>query len=217
MKKIMVAALLSLPLFTLHAQLAGTKWKAKINAGQMINVILDFKNDTCSIYNMADSETIESMTYKLKDSILTLQKIEGQSDCDTSTTGTYKFFVKDSALYIVLKSDDCDDRSSTIDNTRWLPWIVPAEIKVEETILQQYVGTYELDSAHPIYITRENGRLQIEGPNNQLPKSPLIAETNTKFFLQIAGVHMDFVKDTAGNVIKLVSHEEKDYELKKVK
>jgi len=216
MKKLGIVILFSLGTVSLYAQLAGTKWKSKINAGQILNVILDFGKDTCSIYNLADSTVIETMHYTQADSLLTLQKIDGQSDCDNATIGKYKYFIKGGMFYMILVSDNCDDRSSTIDNTKWAPWVIPTEVKVDEAILKQYIGTYQVDDQHPFYITLEGGRLQIEGPNNMLPKSPLIAESNTRFFLRIAGVEMDFVKDAAGN-IKLVSHEEKDYELKKVK
>lgn len=99
----------------------------------------------------------------------------------------------------------------------WKKWKDYPGIKIDESILKQYVGVYEVDEAHPINITVENGTLYAEGPNNGLPKSPFIAITEAKFFLRIAAVEMDFVKDAKGNVIKLISHEEKDYELKKVK
>jgi hypothetical protein len=157
------------------------------------------------------------MTYTVKDSVITFKKVGGESDCDEATIGAYTFYVKDNALYFHLKSDDCDDRSGVLDNTRWVPWVIPAEVKLPDAVLQQYAGTYQLDDAHPIYITVEGGRLQAEGPNNGLPKSPLYAQTETRFYIRVADVVWDFVKDAGGKVTSVISHEEKDYELKKVK
>jgi len=217
MKKIIFILITAFTAGSIHAQLPNTQWKARINTGATINVVFDFKKDTCSIYNIADSSIIETMSYNVNDTAFTVHKIDGQSDCEASTIGKYRFEIKDGALYIRLLTDDCDDRSSVLDNTKWVPWKIPQEVKVDESVLKQRVGVYQLDEAHPIYITLEDGRLYVTGPNNQLPKSPLLAESDTKFFLKIAAVEFDFVKDANGNVIKLISHEEKDYELKKVK
>jgi hypothetical protein len=63
----------------------------------------------------------------------------------------------------------------------------------------------------------ENGKLMIEGPGVQLPKVPLISESETRFFIKVAGVEIDFIKDAKGKTTSLISHEQQDYELKKVK
>lgn len=217
MKKIMsllTFLILSAPLF---AQLENTRWKAKLIINEPINVIFNFKKDTLLVYTLADSTMIETMNYTKDDTSFTLKKIDGQSDCDNSTPGKYRFKIKNDSIKIKMITDDCYDRSSVIDNTTWIKWKEPVEAKVADDILQQYTGVYALDAAHPITITFENGHLYAEGPNNGLPKSTLIAESNTKFFLRIAGVEWDFIKDANGNVVKLISHEEKDYELKKIK
>ena len=202
---------------SLFAQLDNTRWKATLIIDEPVNVIFDFKKDILSLYTVADSTMIETMNYTKDDTSFTLTKIDGQSDCDNSTPGKYRFKIKNGKIEIKMISDDCYDRSSVIDNTTWTKWKEPVEVKVNDAVLKQYVGVYELDDAHPISVTFEGGRLYAEGPNNGLPKSPLIAESNTKFFLRIAGVEWDFIKDANGNVVKLISHEEKDYELKKIK
>lgn len=217
MKRVVIVLFLCCAAFCLHAQLTGSRWSAKINTGQPTSVILDFGGDTCSLYTVADSTIIEIMRYAVKDSSITFYKIDGQSDCETTTPGIYKFAVKDNALVLHLVKDDCDDRSSTVDNVRWSPWVTPVEVKVDNAILKQYAGTYQHDDTHPIYITFNEGRLWIEGPNNNLPKVPMLTESPSRFFIRIAGVHWDFVKDAAGNVVKAISHEDEDFELKKVK
>lgn len=201
----------------LHAQLTNTQWKTRIDINGPVGVILDFKKDTCSLYTIADSTIIETMTYTIKDSVFTLHKIEGQSECDNSTPGVYKFVLQANKLALHMVSDNCDDRVSAIDNTNWQPWAVPMEVKVDEAVLKQYTGTYQLDAEHPINITLDAGRLWADGPNNGLPKTPLIAEGNDRFFIRLAGVHFDFVRDAQGKVVQMISHEEKDYTLQKVK
>jgi hypothetical protein len=169
------------------------------------------------LYKVADSAMIETMVYTIEGTSFTLRKIDGQSDCDNNTPGKYRFTIRNKTLYLKKIADNCDDRSSVIDSTEWIKWNDHHEVKVNEAVLKQYIGIYQLDSAHPITITFDNGRLYAEGQNNNLPKSPLVALSKTKFFLKVAGAEWDFIKAANGKVVKLISHEGKDYELKKVK
>jgi hypothetical protein len=157
------------------------------------------------------------MTYKKAGSSLTLLKVEGQSDCDNSTIGSYNYLLQGDSLLLKLVKDDCDDRSSVIANSVWKKLKVYPAIKIADAVLQQYTGVYAPDVAHPITVNLENGILYVEGKNNNLPKSALTPISETKFFLKIAAVEMEFVRDAKGNVVKLISHEDKDYELKKIK
>jgi hypothetical protein len=217
MKKVIILLLLSLPSFSLLAQLGNSRWKGTIRGDEPRNVILDFHKDSLSVYTISDSSMVETMTYSAKDGVLALKKIEGQSDCDNSVIGKYGFEIKGDIMYVKLLEDPCNDRSFALDTTKWFRWKDHPEVKVNESVLKQYVGEYEFDAGHHIIITLENGRLQAEGPNNNLPKSTLYAESDSKFFLKIAGVEIDFVKNSKGEVIKLISHENEDYELKKIK
>jgi hypothetical protein len=217
MKKIVIVLLTCFSPGLLFGQLENTRWKATLIIENPVNTIFDFKKDTVSLYTVADSTLIEIMKYSINDTSFTLLKLDGQSDCNNSTPGKYRYQVTEDRLNLAMIEDDCPDRSSVINNTKWSRWKDHPEVKVDEAILKQYAGVYELDDAHPITITLENGRLYAEGPNNGLPKSMFTAESETRFFLKIAGVEMDFVKDDNGNVVKLISHEEKDYELRKVK
>ena len=209
MKKSIVVFILAIFTTTVFAQLENTQWKTRVTIDNPVNVIFDFKKDTVTLYNLADSSTIEIMSYTTNDSSFTLFKIDGQSDCDNSTPGKYSFTIKNDSMFMKLISDDCDDRSSVINNTEWKKWKERANVKVDDDILKQYTGVYELDEAHPITITFESGNLYAEGPNNGLPKSILTAEGNSRFYLRIADAEFDFVRGPNGNVIKLISHEEK--------
>src|ERR1700722_8849712 len=199
------------------AQLQNTSWIGTIKGDNPRNAILGFKKDTVILYTVSDSEIVERMTYTLSGTTFTVKKIDGQSDCDNTTPGKYGFVIKDGKMLVKLFSDACNDRSSALDTTKWRKWENHPEVKVNENILKQYVGVYEFNPQHHLNITLENGRLYIEGPNNNLPKSPLISESNTKFFLKLAGVEFDFVKDANGKVIKFISHEEEDHDVKKIK
>jgi len=217
MKKIACIALLALISQLSIGQLTHTKWHGTLRLENPANVILDFGKDTLALYTVADSTMVETMIYAVRDSVLSLRKIDGQSDCDGSTMGVYHFSLDDAFLFLRLASDSCQDRSSVLDTTRWRKWTDHQEVKVDESVLRQYVGVYEFDPGHQIFITLEKGQLQIEGPNNNLPKLPLIALGPSRFFLKIAGVEMDFVRDSIGRVTGMISHENQDYFLKKIK
>jgi hypothetical protein len=217
MKKISLLLLSFITSAPVIAQLENTRWKSTVTIGEPVNVIFDFKKDTVALYRVADGTLIENMSYIYNNASFTLRKIAGQSDCDNTTPGKYSFKITHDKMFIKLVKDDCYDRSSVINDTEWSVWKEPVAIKVSEAILKQYVGRYETDAAHPIAITLENGILYAEGPDNKLPKSPLTPESNTKFFLRIAGVEWHFIKDAKGHVVSLISHEAKDYELKKVR
>ena len=217
MKKIFFILITTVLSATTIAQLKNTRWKGAIKGDNPRNVILDFKKDTVVLYTVSDSEIVETMTYTINNGAFIVKKINGQSDCDNTTPGKYGFTIKGDKMFIKLITDVCSDRSSALDTTHWTKWKDHPEVKVSENILKQYVGLYEFNPQHQLTITLENGRLFIEGPSNNLPKSPLIPESNTKFFLKIAGVEFDFVKDASGKVIKFISHEEQDYDVKKIK
>jgi hypothetical protein len=217
MKKIL---LLILPLaiqFNASAQLAGTKWVGTIKGDNPRKVYFNFNEGGFSVNTVSDSSLVEMMVYSVEGNQLTVKKIDGQSDCDNGSTGKYTFRTTKDSLFIKLKEDACTDRSSALDAFAGVKWKKHPEVKVDPSILKQYVGVYTLDANRELNISLENGQLQIEGPKIGLPKLPLIAVSNSRFFLKIAYVEMDFVRDASGKVTKMISHEEKDYELKKTK
>jgi hypothetical protein len=202
---------------TSFAQLENTRWKAALQIDGPVNTLMDFRKDTVLIYTLADSAIIERMTYTKDDTSFTLMKIDGQSDCSSNAPGKYGFIIKQDSMLLKLLGDDCYDRYSALQNTSWKKWKDYPGVKVAEVILQQYTGVYAADEAHPLTISLDKGILYAEGPNNNLPKSPFTPVTTSKFFLKIAGVEMDFIKDINGKVVKIISHEAKDYVLKKIK
>ena len=76
------------------------------------------------------------------------------------------------------------------------------EISVPETILSQYVGTYEMGPRMNFMITVEGGHLisQLSGQG----KVPLFAESETKFFTKVVDAEIEFFKDESGSVSHLI-------------
>ena len=101
-----------------QAQLANTKWKATLQLDEPIDVIFNFSADTLDVTSADDNSDIEAMNYSLQDTVLTLRKLYGQSQCDTSAVGNYSYKVNDDELWLVLISDNCDDRSSVIKDIK---------------------------------------------------------------------------------------------------
>src|SRR5579862_350259 len=217
MKKFIPLLLFAFFSTSLFAQLQNTTWMGTIRGDNPRNVLLIFKHDSAIVYTISDNQLVEEMTCVFTPSTFTVKKVEGQSDCDNNTPGKYDYLIKGDRMTIKLAEDACSDRSTALDTTKWRRWKDHKEVKVSENILKKYVGVYEFNPAHLLTITLENGILYIEGPNNNLPKTPLMPESDTRFFLKIAGVELDFVLDSSGKVEKCVSHEDMDYELKKIK
>ena len=217
MKKIILIVTLIIAYSSIQAQLSNTKWVGTIFGDNPRRVFLDFKKDKVDLITVSDDALVESMTCVFKDKTFIVKKIDGQSDCDNMSVGKYEFKLKNDSLFITLLDDICEDRSSALNATKWAKWKDHPEVKVDESILKQYVGVYELNTQHQVSILLENGKLYAESVTNNLPKSPLSPESNTRFFIKIAAVSIDFVKDKNGRVVKFISHEDKDYELKKIK
>jgi len=103
-----------------NAQLTNTKWKVTLNIPDPTEVIFDFRTDTVEALAAESSESIETMLYTVKDTVLTLQKITGGSECDDTVIGKYKFEMKDDGMYVTLIDDACDDRSNALNNNeKW--------------------------------------------------------------------------------------------------
>ncbi|HEY4327696.1 MAG TPA: serine hydrolase domain-containing protein [Mucilaginibacter sp.] len=91
-----------------------------------------------------------------------------------------------------------------------------ANVKLQETVLQQIAGEY--NGKLKAIITLVNGQLKVESPTVNLPKTNLYAENDHHFYLKIMDTDIDFVKTADGKVIKAVLNDEGEhYELTKVK
>ena len=114
MKKIIYTLVIIFIAINVNAQLANTKWKTTLQLDQPVDVVFNFSADTLNVTNAGDNSDIEAMKYSLQDTVLTLHKLYGQSDCDTSAVGTYSYKINSNELWLKLISDNCDDRSNVI-------------------------------------------------------------------------------------------------------
>lgn len=119
MKKIFVFVFALLLFISLRAQLTNTKWKGTLPADDPITVVFNFKTDTLTVFNAQDNSELETILFTAKDTVLTLQKIYGQSECDAATTAKYKFEIKENTLSLKLIEDACNQRSAMINNSEW--------------------------------------------------------------------------------------------------
>ncbi len=85
------------------------------------------------------------------------------------------------------------------------PSPVRTEISVAPSILQKYVGDYELAPGIVISMTLENGQLMTQATGQ--PKFPMYAETESKFFLKVVDAQVEFFKDETGAVTYAILHQ----------
>jgi len=113
MTRFFVTLLVTLIVFNANAQLSNTKWKGTLNINGGMGVSFNFSNDTLEVSGTESGESLEMMKYTTTDSVLTLVKLYGNSQCDT-TAGKYKYVIANNEMTLSLISDDCLDRSGAI-------------------------------------------------------------------------------------------------------
>jgi hypothetical protein len=120
MRKMILIALVAFISISVNAQLANSKWKGVLVLDSPVDVVFDFKADSLEAIVAADNSSLELMQYSVKDTILTIQKISGQSSCASNNLAKYKFEIKEGTLLLTLIEDDCYDRGSVLDGTKWV-------------------------------------------------------------------------------------------------
>ena len=119
MKKIIGSVIIFCFLSTAtSAQLAHTSWKCTLNLDNPLDAYFNFSSDTLEVLNAEDSSSLETMKYSVQDSVLTIQKLFGQSMCDTDSIAKYKFEIKADEMVLSVVTDDCGDRSHAIDQMK---------------------------------------------------------------------------------------------------
>jgi CubicO group peptidase (beta-lactamase class C family) len=81
---------------------------------------------------------------------------------------------------------------------------IPADdgIKLDAQLLEAYVGRYEISPEFTFSVTKEQGRLFLQAPEQE--KLEMFAETETRFFLKVNDAQLEFVKDDRGTVTKAI-------------
>jgi hypothetical protein len=88
-------------------------------------------------------------------------------------------------------------------------------VTLSDSVLQTYTGDYELEPKLTLTITREGN--QLYGQAGGQGKLALFPESQTKFFLKVNPVEVEFIKDEKGQVIKAVIYQNGVHDAKKVK
>jgi CubicO group peptidase (beta-lactamase class C family)/uncharacterized protein YneR len=113
-------------------------------------------------------------------------------------------FSRDAAGKIMMAT--FDDRG---DVTEWKKSDKPLEekkvITVDEALLEEYTGEYEMQPGFSITFTREGNRLFAQATGQQ--KFEVFAESETKFFLKVVDAQVEFVADPDGKVNNMILHQ----------
>ena len=83
--------------------------------------------------------------------------------------------------------------------------VTTSEVKLDEKVLQQYVGEYELAPTFKIVVTLENGQLKAQATNQ--PQFDIYAEKEDLFFLKVVEAKIEFEKDESGKISGLILHQ----------
>jgi CubicO group peptidase (beta-lactamase class C family) len=78
-------------------------------------------------------------------------------------------------------------------------------IKVDDKILQTYVGEYEIPSAFTFSVTKKQDRLFIQAIGQD--QFEIFADTENKFFTKVTDAEFEFVKDDSGKVTKVIMNQ----------
>ena len=89
-------------------------------------------------------------------------------------------------------------------------------VAVADTVLQSYIGDYELEPKFILTISREGNHLY--GQATGQGKSEIFPETQNKFFLKTAQfIELEFIKNDKGEIGKLLLYQNGTHEAKKIK
>lgn len=88
-------------------------------------------------------------------------------------------------------------------------------VELECSVLDKFVGSYQLTPNMVLSITTEGCRLWSQAAGQE--RSQLFPESATKFFVKDFDAQITFVEDPSGEVAKLVLHQGGDHEAKRVR
>ena len=116
MNKILILAVICCFGYAAKAQLASTSWIGTMNVQGGMDAIFNYGKDTLVVINPSDNSTIETMTYSVNDSIISIKKVDGTSPCDNETVGKYSYKLENDQLTMKLVADDCSERAQAIES-----------------------------------------------------------------------------------------------------
>lgn len=83
--------------------------------------------------------------------------------------------------------------------------MIRSELKVDRSVLEKYVGTYELSPGFNDTFTIEGDQLMAQATHQS--KFPMFPESETKFFFKIVDAEIQFVTDAEGKATAMVLHQ----------
>jgi len=93
---------------------------------------------------------------------------------------------------------------------------IPKDLVVSPQILETYVGDYQLAPNFILTVTKEGDKLMTQATGQG--KIEIFAETETKFYPKVMQAQIEFIKDEAGKVTKLILNQGgRQMEAKKIK
>jgi len=85
------------------------------------------------------------------------------------------------------------------------PPVENKEITVDNAVLKQYIGAYELKPEFNLVMTIEDGKLYAQATGQ--PKNQLFAKSQTRFFLKVVSAEVEFIKDDSGKYSSCVLYQ----------
>jgi CubicO group peptidase (beta-lactamase class C family) len=82
---------------------------------------------------------------------------------------------------------------------------VPKEIKLPESVLEGYVGDYQLAQGLILSVTRDGDSIFSQATGQS--RIEIFAESETKFFLKVVDAQLEFVKDGSGKASKVILYQ----------
>lgn len=75
-------------------------------------------------------------------------------------------------------------------------------MKVDEKVLESYVGEYEVEPTFTFIVTRDKDKLFVQATGQD--RFEVFASAENKFFLRINDARLEFIKDATGKVTKVI-------------
>ena len=85
------------------------------------------------------------------------------------------------------------------------PIAVLTEVQLDEEVLKNYTGVYEVTPDFEIAVTLENGKLMAQATGQ--PKFEIFPESRTKFFLKVVDARMEFIESDNGRFESFILHQ----------
>ncbi|MCU0369216.1 MAG: serine hydrolase [Cyclobacteriaceae bacterium] len=126
-------------------------------------------------------------------------------------TGGFRSFAgfdktKNKAIVILTNSTTgADDLGFHLLNDQYALKELKKPVKVDETLLKEYAGVYEIAPTFSITVTYENEGLSIQATGQ--PKINIYAESETKFYLKVVDAQIEFKRNDSLIVDQLILYQ----------